>query len=142
MDIVTDSKFLLLCVLALVFIGVGHIFQGHIQEPLKKTLISIGYIRLDWWSVTHYLFFSILGYWYPNRFVFFLLFGIVWELTEDLLAKDSDTQLVDCEQKGRGGFVDFWCNGYQDDYWYGKIDDVLMNMLGYVTGWGIHTIMN
>jgi len=31
------------------------------------------------------------------------------------------------------------CNGFQDSYWYGKLDDIFINLLGYVTGQAIRT---
>lgn len=141
MDIITDPKFVLINFAALAFIIVGHFRQEQIQEPLKQTLLQLGYIRLDWWSLSHFLFFAVLGYWFPNNLGFFFIFGIFWELLEDFLAKDTDTRLVDCSHKKNSSFAKFWCNGYQDGYWYGKADDVAVNMTGYLAGWGLHTLL-
>ena len=131
-----DVRFLALSTACLLFIVLGHRFQSNIQAPLKKELFRISdKIIVDWWSVSHMIYFAILGWWFPNRFWFFFGFGIVWELIEDFLSKDADTKLVNCYNKEyKGHFVKTWCNGIQDDYWYGKADDILMNTLGFIVG--------
>jgi hypothetical protein len=138
---ITDVRFLGLSIACLLFIVLGHRYQSTIQAPLKKEFLRIGdSIVVDWWSISHAVYFAVLGWWFPNHFWFFLLFGTAWELIEDYLSKDGDTKLVNCENKeNKNKFVQMWCNGIQDDYWYGKADDILMNTIGFLIGAGLKT---
>ena len=121
----SDKRFLILVFVTVLFIQVGHLYQKQIQVPLKKEIVA-----LDGWSFSHIGFYMILGYWFPNKFWQFLFMGIVWELLEDFLSNNSDTKLVDCKKYPNS----FWCNGNKDSFWYGKIEDVGMNIVGFIIG--------
>ena len=57
---------------------------------------------------------------------------MLWEIFEDFLASNKNTQLYNCKYK-KG----FWCNGIQDGYWYYKLDDIIFNTYGYLVGQAI-----
>ena len=71
----------------------------------------------------------------------FFTAGVFFEIFEDGMASDETTQLVNCTYKKERNSVigGIMCNGVQDGYWYGKVDDIFMNLLGYVVGQAIRT---
>ena len=87
-------------------------------------------IDIDTWSASHFLLFMYFGIIFPNRLFLFFLLGTLWELIEDYLAKRSNTQMADCRRYPK----QFWCRGYEDGYWYGKMDDIFVNLFGYLLG--------
>jgi hypothetical protein len=128
----------LLIVIVMAFIMLGHIYQEAIQQPLKTPLMRICGQTLDYWSVSHFFFYLIIGYLCPDHFIFWAIIGTGFELTEDLLAADHNTQLVnckDCKTKGKETYAQkIWCNGIQDDFWYSAPSDPFVNMIGYACG--------
>ena len=63
------------------------------------------------------------------------MFGVCFEIFEDSLASDENTQLVKCPTKG----ANIMCNGVQDGFWYGKADDLFSNIVGYIIGNAVRT---
>lgn len=57
------------------------------KDILNYRIIKIGKQCCSYWPISHFVLFLILGYMYPNDFVFFTLLGILWELIEFTLSK-------------------------------------------------------
>lgn len=130
---------LALIILSVLFIMMGHQWRDTIQKPLKKSFLTLPEATFDGWSFLHFMLFGVFGFIQPGKFFHFFALGAAWELTEDFLAADNVTQVVDCTDPhvtNPKGEVHrkFWCNGVQTDYWYGKWDDLLANSLGYLVG--------
>ena len=129
-------------VISIIFIMIGHIWHEEIQAKLKQPIVHVNAFDIDWWSISHFMLFGFLGFIYPNRHMSFLGLGVAWEVFEDMLSNDSQTQLWDCKRVGRRGLVGkLMCRGYEDAYWYGKIDDIAMNLLGFTLGSAIRTTL-
>lgn len=136
---------LLTCIstVALSFIMLGHLYRDEIQNSLKTPIIIVPSFILDWWSVSHFLLFALFGWIEPEKHMTFAIFGAIFELIEDYLATDSNTQLVDCSKKSQYHWIyKIMCNGVQDDYWYGKFDDIFVNIIGYTVGSALRTTFN
>ena len=89
---------------------------------------------IDGWSVTHLLFFALLGVLFPGRPGEFLAVGIGWELVETALGQNRievsgrRLQLIgDADADGRP-------TGDDDAFWYGKESDIVVDMIGYCLG--------
>ena len=126
---------------SIIFIMIGHIYREQVQARLKTPLYTAKEVILDWWSVSHFLLFAFFGFVKPGYPLAFFTAGVFFEIFEDGMASDETTQLVNCTHKKErnsviGGIL---CNGVQDGCWYGKVDDIFMNLLGYVVGQAIRT---
>ena len=122
----------LICCLA--FIVLAHYYPNQLRSVLKNKLIDVPPTTIDFWSLSHFMLFILIGFLMPDQLWGWALFGTGWELIEDYLADDNSTQLVDCEVTPNGKRK-LWCNGVKlDGYWYGKWDDVIVNILGYTVG--------
>lgn len=90
--------------------------------------------EIDGWSVTHLVFFGLLGLLYPGHYLQFLAVGVAWEVIETGLGQNNievsgkRLQLIG-EQDEEGNST-----GKKDAYWYGKESDVIMDVLGYMLG--------
>ena len=126
-------------IVAIIFIMIGHVYHEQIQSRLKIPLVSIEKVNIDLWSVTHLMLFAFFGFVKPGYPLSFFTCGVIFEVFEDLMASNKTTQMFDCVTKKESLIGNFVCNGYDDSYWYGKIDDIFINLLGYVIGQSIRT---
>lgn len=132
--------FLIIFALALSFIILGHYYPGQIQAVLKEPIVTVPSAVIDWWSVTHMLFFAILAYLFPDHLFELFLGGILWEIIEDGLSPRDSKGLVTCDKKYSNSWMEtfkiMWCDNIarEKDYWYGKWDDVFSNLLGLILG--------
>lgn len=126
-------------VVSIIFIMIGHIYKEQMQNLLLKPLYTVPSFDLDWWSVTHFLLYAFFGFVKPDYAFTFFTLGVMFEVFEDIMSSDINTKLVNCRiKKVRKSIIGkICCNGMQDSYWYSKIDDIFINLLGYVTGQGI-----
>jgi hypothetical protein len=95
-------------------------------DPLTKCPVGPPWDKfLDGWAITHYLFFLLLGYLYPEHILFSWTLGVGWELVE-FMAKDRPFYLSKCNYEvttENGG-----------GWWYGRWQDVVTNTLGLMSG--------
>lgn len=102
----------------------------------------------DGWAMTHLLFFGLLGFLYPGRYVQFMTVGIVWELIETLLgqtklkAGGSRIQLIGAQDESGYHIKDQpegmdggdQPEGMDSQFWYGRLSDCWWNVAGYIIG--------
>lgn len=93
-------------------------------DPLQ--LIKISKTDIDGWSITHFLFnFFLMRKCKSNKslFIYVFLGGILWEIFEELYG-----YLVNRTVK--------YLTGRDDGvWWYGKISDIVVNLLGNIIGY-------
>ncbi len=106
-----------------------------VRDPLAVPLYSHPILQeVDGWSVSHLLFFALLGYLYPGHHLQFLIVGGLWEVVESALGQNrlevsgKRVQLIGDQAE------DGSPTGKKDAYWYGKESDIVMDALGYALG--------
>jgi hypothetical protein len=72
------------------------------------------------WPVTHFIFYAILGFFFPQCFIFLMLVGLFWEGIETIL--NTITNIYNGKS----------INCY--DWIHGNIRDIGYNVLGYLVG--------
>ncbi len=126
-----------LIILSVLFIIVGHRYHGTVQAAMKQPLVDLPKTNWDWWSLSHFALFLIMGYVMPGRAFQFFALGALFEVWEDYMAHDKHTQLATC---GGGDVTQntvvkkLWCGATNDPYYYAKWDDPFINLAGYVLG--------
>ena len=140
-DIDYESKktALIVTIIVILFILLGHVHPKEIQAKLKVELFTVDKFSVDWWSISHFLYFGLFGYLFPTYLGELFIIGIVWEILEDCLSAKQTTQMIDCSKKYTGirkHFHHFSCNlmARNDDYWYGKSSDIFFNSMGLIIG--------
>ncbi len=126
-------KYLLTMIIPLLFIfpyGKFRCSHKTYKDPLETNL----FYGLDGWSATHFFWFMIIGYIYPETIILSTIVGILWELFEHYYGKNRPGWL--------GGYGD--CNNLKTDqvngnWWYGKWTDIVCNTIGFLIGEYIST---
>ena len=98
------------------------------RDPLAT---SLGVADLDGWSVTHFLFFSMIGYVFPGPKTGAVAFlsGAIFELWEHWMGKSRPPWMG-----GWGGCEAPEMEAHNANWWYGRPSDLLMNALGLLAG--------
>lgn len=91
-------------------------------DPLTMTLSDNQKNFTDGWAISHFLFFFVLTSLYPSQFPILQLGGILWEMAE-FLNETHPFYLTECNSDPKGG-----------TWWYGRKEDLLMNLLGGLAG--------
>lgn len=119
----------LLCVFCIVAYGTYRCKTTDFTDPLTFSLFPAPLDKyLDGWGISHYLFFTLLGYLFPEpKLIAYSFFcGVLWEIVEFSM-KDKPFYISKCNytmttDKGEG-------------WWYGRWQDLVMNSLGLWTGY-------
>ena len=139
---VTVPSVVLYIVVVIVIIAYGACLRKiGCRDPLAQPLFNHPICQeIDGWSVTHFLFFGLLGLFYPGQHLQFFVIGYLWEIVETALGQNkievSGTRLQlegELYPEGRP-------TGNSDAYWYGKESDVIADMFGYCIGSSLATI--
>jgi hypothetical protein len=136
-----------LILVSMIFIMIGHMYRDQIQSVLKQEVCKFPECSIDYWSISHFMLYSIFGFLIPGYPLTAFTIGASFEFAEDYLAADENTLFANCKEPcGRqDGFCTKddtrknWCNGVQDGYWYSNATDSFVNLLGYVVGSAMRT---
>lgn len=126
-------------VVVLVIIAYGCYLRAfHKRDFLEPVLFTHPVLQqINGWSISHLLFFGLLGALFPNRHLQFLTVGIAWEGIESALGQNRleisgrRVQLIGAQDEN-GQVIDEPAGA--DEYWYGKESDIVMDMVGYCLG--------
>lgn len=128
-------KILFLCTIVVVFIFSYGFF---VRNYLKKDVLENKFANCtgcDYWAVTHFAFFAILGFMFPQHLLLLTLVGIIWEFIETLLGtreiKLSGRRLMLIGSTDENGNV---TDPEKDKWWYGRVSDIAFNTVGIVIG--------
>lgn len=127
--IISSPRFIIpviLSVLVIYLIGY-HYRQLHVY--MKTPFFDKFGLVLDGWSLSHFLLYVYFGYNFPENYAEFLVIGLLWELIECSCKGLFNIPLIKDIEK-------MLCNYFDGDktYWYGKLDDVAVNMMGFAVG--------
>lgn len=132
-NIFTSPNFYVPVILCILLIALGNIFQLSVQKKMKTPLLQLSEVTVDWWSISHVILYVYFGYHFPDYFIEFLILGAIWEIFENIFCKESFQKIIGCTKSNS-----LFCRTMNQlktcDYWYGKFDDIAMNMLGFVVG--------
>lgn len=109
-------------------------------DILNVRLGRIFGVSLSGWPLSHFLLFAILGYLYPDSWIFMTIMGILWECIE---------HAINLIQPGRPEHRPSALTQTEDDetteytHWMaGRSQDILFNSAGLLVGIGAHKIMS
>jgi hypothetical protein len=121
----------LTCVLVIVLYGTYRCKKTDFQDPLTKSFVPPPFDKyLDGWGISHFMFFALLGFLYPQKalLAFSFTLGVIWELIE-YSAKDHPFYISKCNYTNLSNDGGSW--------WYGRWQDIVMNTLGLIAGYSI-----
>jgi hypothetical protein len=137
-EVITNRACILAACLTIGFIILWRVviikFLGT-KDPLNKRLIKIGSNCCSFWPISHFIFYFILGLFFPQYQIEFIIIGIIWEIIEILLGQGCHIA------KRGGGYRKLFCNenasakGTQYTYWVsGSWSDIIFNIAGLYLG--------
>lgn len=136
--IFTSKNFYLPLIVILVAVMIGHYGNDFIKGFNKVTLFKIGDSEFDLWSLSHVLLYVYFGYFFPEFFLEFLIIGSLWELYESTFCSKAFLKFFNCNNTDPVEKKNLLCkligNINNCGYWYGKLEDIPCNMLGFVIG--------
>jgi len=95
------------------------------NDPLIKFKSPIFGNFFNGWTLTHFIFFYYLGYYYPDCTVEASVLGLLWEIIEHVVGE----YLPIINPKLAFSIDPFWTSWY-----YGCWEDLVMNTLGFYIG--------
>ena len=115
--------------------------------------------QFSYWTITHFLFFMLLGFICPNSLLLIILLGIIWELIELYFEYDRQTiqtpflckYINNCKVNDTISKSEFWKiyigeSSNKNRLFYcsagyvGQLLDIIFNITGYLFGASIHKI--
>lgn len=87
----------------------------------------------SWWPISHFILFFVLGLLFSKCGVLVISIGIGWEIFETILSylgNNEERQAIR-ESNTSDDYE------YSHNWWAGSTKDIIMNILGFLTGWAI-----
>ncbi|XWV26802.1 hypothetical protein QJ857_gp0249 [Tupanvirus soda lake] len=139
-EIIKSPNFYVPAIISCIGLAILYLYSTPVQDRMKINLFSFGGIVVDWWSISHILLYIYFGYYFPNYFVEFLIIGIGWEIIENLLCMNPSNKKGEVTDDYSTTRTQLYSQKDEQPgkpkcyYWYGKLDDVVMNMIGFTIG--------
>ena len=135
----TYSKIFLLSIFVILLIFLYQLMMIYLEIPLSNDPLQYKLFNninnINGWSITHFIVFTLAGY-YGHKHIFLLmLIGILWELTEILLSFITKISFADINIKmllKNKRKIDN--NSKNFNWWYGRYEDIIVNFIGLMTG--------
>jgi len=129
-----------ICLLSLIIISLVFFYQAimvYLEIPLSDDPLQFNLFNNDYnitgWYATHFIVFTIAGY-YGHKHIFFLmLVGILWELIEWLIGFVTTIPFTDTNIK-KIVINNRKMNGDNYRWWFGNYRDIIVNFIGLMTG--------
>ena len=104
-----------------------------------------GMVYVDGWLLSHFILFALAGYFFPKHFYVAVIIGILWELVEYSFGIHTP-KLLKCEDQPKKAKFQYLNRNKDktlaeknDAWWYGRYEDVVVDILGFMTGYFIKT---
>ena len=112
-----------ICAFSIILYGTFRCKNRWFKDPLMARVSDNKSIEgyTDGWAISHVVFYMILGYLYPDRWMYMFVSGIGWEIIESRF-ENKPFYLSSC--KGRE----------HEKWWYGRYEDIISNTVGMMIG--------
>jgi hypothetical protein len=97
----------------------------NITDLLNKNIFNI---QISGWSYSHFIFYAVLGYYYPHKIKHLFIIGITWEIIEYITGTVISSPQNNIDKILSHGLK------YSDKWWGGCASDLIYNYLGLLVG--------
>lgn len=127
---ISDYGLLVMCVITIIIYG-QILDRFNYESDLLTKKFNKGCRDCDYWGVMHFFFFLGLGILFPGHHIRFMSYGILWEFIEGYAGSvQSGKGLINLF----GGWGTKNKNSVAKDWWYGRMGDIVFNVIGYSVG--------
>lgn len=128
---VHSTAFFIVCIISIFAYGYFIRTTGK-KDMLEGMVVDDPAVdNLDGWAVSHFVFWSILGVWFPGNYLQALGASLAWEGFEDCLGR-SQLTIGGSRMQLVGNTGD---DTPDEQYWYGRYTtDTAYNLMGYICG--------
>jgi hypothetical protein len=143
-NIIKSPHFYVPLIVIIFLLIIIYILGKTFHNRIRVIFFKIGNSEFDLWSLSHVLLYMYFGYYFPNFFIEFLIIGSLWELFESTsFCSKPFLKFINCQMPGVtdnivAGSDNIICKTIKKvqncDYWYGKLEDIPLNMIGFVIG--------
>lgn len=116
-------------VVVLVIVAYGYLIRQAGAADLfeEKVIDDPAVDNFDGWAALHLLFWGLLGFYYPGRYLQAMGLSLAWEGFEDLLGRG--------QLRLAGRRLQLVGDGSETGFWYGRyVTDSAFNLFGYILG--------
>lgn len=109
------------------------------NDIMNRIVVDLSGQRLSWWRISHFLMYFVLGFLFPQCWLFLVVIGFFWELFEFAVQffayqdrhridnRDNDASYR--QQQTAAPAID-----YDTVWWTGSFQDIVYNLLGLFAG--------
>jgi len=130
------GKIFILIVTAIIFYSIllSLLNMPKYLDPMLKSFTN-SYMKkyLSGWSISHFILFLFIGYYYSNCFIVAMLYGILWEIFEYVVGEFFPMLFPT---------LAYQIDPTWTDWYYGRFEDIIMNFLGFIVGKMIRIMFN
>lgn len=99
-------------------------------DPFNKNHLIILGNNFSGWAISHFLLYTVLGFFFPQYFLFCMVAGIIWEMIEYLACYFN---------KSSSNFVRLSdADIFYKEWWNGNLMDIVFNFSGFIFGSGLY----
>lgn len=109
------------------------------NDLMNEKIIDLPWLEncCSWWPISHFIFYAILGFLFPNCAVIILGLGILWEVLEVIFGK----LVVGSQWKRQALREDDGSIEYSQNWWAGSFKDIIMNTGGFFVGYMLNKFL-
>ena len=132
-------------IIIIIFFILYYIIRGRLICPCTSKKNNLYCYRFEIWGlqINHLIFYTIIGFIYPNFFFIWQLLGIIWELLEFIptyYPKDILPYIGGCIDKDKINKyyihpIDKTLPRSKIHFWHPKFTDILLNIIGFYIGY-------
>jgi len=94
-------------------------------DQINRVLINTQTIKFGGWSLSHVIFYYIIGILFPDCMLLAMTIGVLWEIFEEVLGSFKPTNVMSDKSSGLQ---------YNEGWFRGSVLDVIYNFIGFVAG--------
>jgi hypothetical protein len=129
---IREVHVLIVCVIIIILYG--QFLERVVKKPDRLTSKFAKCNGCDYWGILHTLFFTLLGFLFPNQHLKYLMLGILWEVIEAIIGCVNSGDVFINLFGGWGVKTKENSARFGDAWYYGRLSDVFFNTVGYNIG--------
>lgn len=107
------------------------------NDVMNRIVIDLSGQRLSWWRISHFLMYFVLGFLFPQCWLFLVIVGFLWEVFEFTIQYFAYQNRRTVDNQNRQSYRQQTASpaiDYDTVWWTGSFQDIVYNLLGLFVG--------